>query len=79
MAETMQGQAQTTVDYDGALFAGYPDLLTPKHIAELTGMSVQYVRSLCRTGQIPAVQVGKSRWYTPKNRFIAFVNGACIE
>lgn len=57
------------------MFGEYPDLLTPKHIAELTGMSVQYVRTLCRTGQIPAVQVGKSRWYTPKARFIAFVNG----
>ena len=57
------------------MFAGYPDLLTPAHIAEITGMSVQYARTMCRTGMLPAVQVGKSRWYVPKQRFIAYLNG----
>lgn len=57
------------------MFAGYPDLLTPAHIAEITGMSVQYARTMCRTGMLPAVQVGKSRWYVPKQRFVAFLNG----
>ena len=57
------------------MFAGYPDLLTPTHIAEITGMSVQYARTMCRTGMLPAVQVGKSRWYVPKQRFVAYLNG----
>ena len=57
------------------LFSGYPDLLTPKHISELTGISVQYVRTMCREGRLPAVLIGESRWYIPKTRFIAFVNG----
>ena len=56
------------------MFSGYPDLLTPAHIAEITGMSVQYARTMCRTGMLPAVQVGKSRWYVPKQRFIDYLN-----
>ena len=61
------------------MFAGYPDLLTPAHISEITGMSVQYARTMCRTGMLPAVQVGKSRWYVPKQRFIAFLIGDCDQ
>lgn len=57
------------------MFSDYPDLLTPVHVAEITGMSVQYARTMCRTGMLPAVQVGKSRWYVPKQRFIAYLNG----
>ena len=66
-------QNATTINAE--MFAEYPDLLTPTHIAEITGMSVQYARTMCRTGMLPAVQVGKSRWYVPKQRFVAFVNG----
>ena len=57
------------------LFADYPDLLTPKHISEITGITVQYVRTLCREGKLPAVLIGEARWFVPKTRFIAFVNG----
>lgn len=57
------------------LFAAYPDLLTPADIAEITGMTVEYIRRLCRKGKLPAVQIGESRWYIPKTRFIAYVNG----
>ena len=57
------------------MFADYPDLLTPKHISELTGISVQYVRTMCREGRLPAVQIGESRWYVPKVRFAEFVMG----
>ena len=60
------------------LFAGYPDLLTPAHIAEITGMTAHYVRTLCRRGKLPAVQIGEARWYVPKPRFIAFVNGETV-
>ena len=57
------------------MFNGYPDLLTPSHIAEITGLTAQYVRTLCRKGKLPAVQIGDTRWYVPKARFIAFVMG----
>lgn len=61
------------------LFANYPDLLTPADISEITGMTVEYTRRLCRKGKLPAVQIGESRWYIPKPRFIAYVNGESIE
>ena len=60
---------------DNELFADYPDLMTPAHIAKLTGFTVQYVRRLCRTGKLPAVQIGKRDWFVPKVRFIAYVMG----
>ena len=61
------------------LFAEYPELLTPMHIAEITGMTAHYVRTLCRKGKLPAVQIGESRWYIPKVRFAEFVMGGSGE
>ena len=57
------------------LFSGYPDLLTPAHISELTGFNVQYVRKLCREHKLPAVQIGSREWFVPKPRFVEYVNG----
>lgn len=57
------------------LFEGYPDLLTPSDIAELTGLSVQTVRGLCRSYTLPAVHIGGRSWYVPKPLFIDFVMG----
>ena len=37
-------------------------------------MSVQHVRTLCREGGLPAVQVGGSRWYIPKKHFIEMMD-----
>lgn len=62
----------------GLLFAGYPDLLTPAHIAELTGFNVQYVRKLCREHKLPAVQIGSREWFVPKPRFVEYVNGGDV-
>ena len=61
-----------------ALFEEYPELLTPKHISKLTGISVQYIRKMCREGDLPAVQIGHSRWFVPKVSFIEFVMGGNI-
>lgn len=58
-----------------AFLEDYPDLLTPTHIAEITGMTVQYTRKLCRDGNLPAIQIGESRWYVPKKRFVDMVMG----
>lgn len=57
------------------LFSAYPDLLTPAHISELTGFTVEYVRKLCREHKIPAVQVGGRQWFVPKPRFVEYVMG----
>ena len=58
-----------------AFLEDYPDLLTPKHIAKLTGMTPEYTRKMCRDGYLPAVQLGESRWYIPKKSFIDLVMG----
>ncbi|MBQ9004071.1 MAG: helix-turn-helix domain-containing protein [Eggerthellaceae bacterium] len=57
------------------MFEEYPDLLTPNHLSEITGMTAHYIRKMCRNGDLPAVQVGKARWYVPKCRFIEYVMG----
>lgn len=67
--------AREAVTEGAEMFDGYPDLLTPAHIAELTGFTVQYVRKLCREHRLPAVQIGERQWFVPKRRFIAYVNG----
>lgn len=56
-------------------FAGYPDLLTPAHLARLLGTSEHTVREQCRNGELPAVKVGQ-RWYVPKSRFAEHMGAA---
>ncbi len=67
--------AAAVLDEDVELFSSYPDLLTPAHISELTGFTVEYVRKLCREHKIPAVQVGGRQWFVPKPRFVEYVMG----
>lgn len=54
------------------LFTGFPDLLTPDHMSEITGMSADTVRSLIRRGELPACRIGH-RYYVPKTKFVEFV------
>lgn len=56
------------------LFSGYPDLLTPAHIAEITGQCEATARAMCARGELPAVRIGK-RWYVPKPSMVEFVSG----
>lgn len=51
------------------LLSGFPDLLRPQHIAEILGISAATARELCRTGQLPAVRVGRF-WYVSKSKLI---------
>lgn len=51
------------------LLSGFPDLLRPCHIAEILGVSEHTARSLCRTGQLPAVKIG-AFWYVSKGQFL---------
>lgn len=56
------------------LFSDYPDLLTPAHIAEITGQCEATARAMCARGVLPAVRIGK-RWYVPKPSMVEFVTG----
>lgn len=56
------------------LFSNYPDLLTPAHIAEITGQCESTVRAMCTRGVLPAVRIGK-RWYVPKPSMVELVLG----
>lgn len=40
-----------------------PRLYTPEELADHLGVSVKYVRNLCRTGQIPHTKVGQRFWF----------------
>lgn len=51
--------------FDSGARAASPDLLTVEQMAEMLGLSTNTVRSLCRSGQIPAVHIGR-RWYVPR-------------
>lgn len=55
------------------VLAGYPELLEPCHIAELTGFNVVTVRRMCKRGELPAVKIG-ARWFVPKASFIEHVD-----
>ncbi|MBQ9041787.1 MAG: helix-turn-helix domain-containing protein [Eggerthellaceae bacterium] len=56
------------------LFSDYPDLLTPAHIAEITGQCEATARAMCSRAELPAVRIGK-RWYVPKPSMVKLVLG----
>ena len=78
MSKVIKGIAEAPENDTYELFVGYPDLLTPAHISELTGFNVQYVRKLCREHRLPAVQIGSREWFVPKPRFVEYVNGGGV-
>lgn len=59
--------------HTAAMFEGYPDLLTPDDMAEITRQSAKTVRKLMRSGEIPnAFKIG-AFWYVAKADFAEFV------
>lgn len=54
------------------LFKGYPELLTVKHLHELTGLSEQTLRAEINAGKLPGCRIGR-RLYVPKSQFIAYI------
>ena len=70
LSESAPSEANESKD----LFDGYPDLLTPQHIAEITGQCQATIRSLCISNALPAVRIGR-RWYVPKQDLIEYVRG----
>ena len=66
---------ETTIPIGDPTVRAAERLLTPKHIAKLTGMTPEYTKKMCGDGYLPAVQLGESRWYVPKKSFIDLVMG----
>lgn len=64
---------------DEGLFEAYPDLLTVRHVKELTGLSEQTIRAEINKGTLPGTRIGR-RLYVPKNRMIGYVmNGGGLH
>lgn len=63
---------------DSILFAGFPDLLTVRHLEVLLGQSERTVRKLLSDGTLPSVRLGE-RVYCPKARLIEYVVAQCGE
>lgn len=55
--------------------AASPELLTVAQMAEMLGLSMNTVRSLCRSGELPAVHIGR-RWYVPRAKLNEFLGVA---
>lgn len=54
------------------LLADYRDLLTVKHVCELTGLSAQTVRKEINEGRLPGCRIGR-KLYVPKPSFLDYV------
>ena len=52
-----------------------PDLLTVEQMADALGLAQNTVRSLCRSGELPAVHIGR-RWYVPRAKLNEFLGVA---
>lgn len=50
--------------------ANYPIMLTAQHVAEITGLHVNRVRSMFNRQALPAVKLDNNRWYLPKQKFL---------
>lgn len=73
-ASTCPPFRQGTVATDATLqvMAGYPDLLTVRHLRKLTGLSEQTIRVEINRGNLPGCRIGR-RLYVPKQQFIRYV------
>lgn len=38
----------------------YPEMLSPREVAERTGLSYYYLRNACLNGEIPYIRAGRS-------------------
>jgi len=58
---------------DGSVMLdGYPDLLTIKHLHEITGLAEQTLRSEINSGRLPGCRIGR-RLYVPKSLFLGYI------
>ena len=55
--------------------AEYPPMLTPANVAEILGLSIGRVRTMCVNGKLPATKVGNNRWLVPKHLLMEMIKG----
>ena len=56
----------------------YGATMKPRDVAEVLSCHASHVRSLCQSGEIPAVRIG-DRWVIPTARFAAMLEGVSGE
>lgn len=55
-----------------------PDIMTPRHVAKLLGISEQTVRRQIGLGEIPGFRIGRNL-FVAKKHFLALIDGAQHE
>lgn len=51
-----------------------PDIMTPRHVAKLLGISDQTVRRQINLGEIPGFRIGRNL-FVPKKHFLDLIDG----
>jgi len=55
------------------LIADLPDVMTPKDAAQILPFSLNTIRELCASGELPARKVGR-RWLIPRTLLINYLH-----
>ena len=55
------------------LIADLPDVMTPKDAAQVLPFSLNTIRELCASGELPARKVGR-RWLIPRKLLIDYLH-----
>lgn len=69
-AARSDSDAGKVVTQPSDFLADYPPMLTAQHVAEITGLHVNRVRSMFSRQALPAVKLDNNRWYLPKQKFM---------
>lgn len=56
-----------------------PIVLTAKQASEMLACSISQIYALVKSGQLPAVKLGKSGIRIPKAQLVAWINGGGVE
>lgn len=51
----------------------YPDILTPKEVMEILGVSKNTLYQLINNGEIPATRLGRKLWRIQKQALLHFL------
>ena len=70
MAPPDDADSGKAVTQSADFLADYPLMLTAQHVAEITGLHVNRVRSMFNRQALPAVKLENNRWYLPKQKFL---------
>lgn len=51
----------------------FPQMLSPKEVAEILGVQVRLVREMLSDGRLPGVQVGKRSYRIPRDELLKWI------